>query len=82
MKTPNYFMEMPSHCGCVLPEGHRGSRGWHYHQTQHSVTQADQVTAYERCPKYWREAGFQVDPSDRRMLVAKEKSKRTAKVRA
>jgi len=82
MKVPNYFMEMDSRCGCVMPDGCRGSQGWHLHQTQHPITGADQVTAYERCPAYWRSVGFEVDPFNRTQLLPKEQSRTVARIKA
>lgn len=82
MKTPNYFMEVGSYCSCFLPEGCRGSHGWHFMQTQHPTTEADQVTAYERCAPYWEKAGRQVDPLDRRHLLDTRKPKKGAGVKA
>lgn len=82
LAPPNYFMEVASYCSCVLPEGCRGTTGWHMKQTQHPITGADQVTAYERCPAYWQTHGRQVDPSDRRQLLEIAKSKAKAGVKA
>lgn len=41
-----------SFCGCAMPQGHRGApHGWHLDE---------RGCAYERCPSYWRKAGYEV----------------------
>lgn len=73
------FMDVPSHCSCSLPTGHRGTTGWHFRLTSHEGS--DRFEAYERCPAYWKEAGAQIDPMNRKRLLGVEKTKAIRRVR-
>lgn len=76
------YMQNPSHCSCHLPEGMRGSGGWHLREDTSSYSGKPVITAVERCPAYWAKAGREVDPADRRKLVPIQQAKQTRRVRA
>lgn len=78
--THPHFIEVPSHCSCSLPEGCRGSTGWHFRPTNYAHSKGMNMEAYERCPRFWKDDT--IDPADRRLLVAKVETKKTRRVRA
>lgn len=78
----NFFMEMPSHCGCVLEEGCRGSRGWHFRPSVHPETGTPNEEAFERCPAYWKDHNKAIDPHDRRKFLDLSETKAAKGVKA
>ena len=69
------FMQVPSSCGCMLPEGHRGTGGWHF-EPSITLTETPASVAYERCPSYWKAAGRKIDPTDKTRLMSEAIHKR------